>query len=73
LEKQLDRMDDNNNDFEIVEVVFTDEEDFPSLEERDEWWLGWGRVENPLFHNKYYTYDLDFWLIRKILVKGIDI
>jgi len=30
-------MDDNNNDFEIVEVVFTDEEDLPSQEERDEW------------------------------------
>jgi len=30
-------MDDNNNDFEVVEVIFTDEEDLPSLEERDEW------------------------------------
>ena len=30
-------MDDDNHDFEIVEVIFTDEEDLPSLEERDEW------------------------------------
>ena len=50
MEKQLDKMDDNNNDFEIVEVVFTDEEDLPSQEERDEWWLGpgWGMpVDGP--------------------------
>jgi len=30
-------MDDTNDDFEVVEVVFTDEEDLPGMEERDEW------------------------------------
>jgi len=37
LEKQLDKMDDTNNDFEVVEVAFTDEEDPPNVEEGDEW------------------------------------
>jgi hypothetical protein len=30
-------MNDTNDKFEVVEVVFTDEEDLPSVEERDEW------------------------------------
>ena len=30
-------MNDTNDEFEVVEVVFTDEEDLPSVEERDEW------------------------------------
>ena len=29
LEKQLNEMDDTNNDFEIVEVVFTDDDNLP--------------------------------------------
>ena len=29
LEKQLNKMDDTNNDFEIVEVVFTNDDNFP--------------------------------------------
>jgi hypothetical protein len=37
LEKQLDKVDVINDAFEIVEVVFTDEEDLPSGEERNEW------------------------------------
>jgi hypothetical protein len=37
LEKQLYKIDNTNDDFEVVEVVFTDEEDLPSVEERDEW------------------------------------
>ena len=37
MEKQLDKMDDTNDDFEVVEVAFTDEEDLPSVEEEDEW------------------------------------
>ena len=30
-------MDDTNNNFEVVEVVFTDEEDPSNVEEEDEW------------------------------------
>ena len=30
-------MDNANDDFEIVEVDLTDEEDLNALEERDEW------------------------------------
>jgi hypothetical protein len=37
LEKQLDEMDNTNDEFEVMEVVFTDEEDLPSVEEGDEW------------------------------------
>lgn len=29
LEKQLNEMDDTNNDFEIAEVVFTDDDNLP--------------------------------------------
>ena len=38
-------MYDTNNAFEIVEVVFTDEEDMSSLEERDEVI----RMDSPIF------------------------
>lgn len=30
-------MDNTNDEFEVMEVVFTDEEDLPSVEEGDEW------------------------------------
>ena len=36
LENQLDKMDENENDFEVLEVVFTDEET-EEFEETDEW------------------------------------
>ena len=37
LENQLDEMDENDNDFEVLEVQFTDEET-EEFEETDEWW-----------------------------------
>jgi len=37
LKRQLDKIDDRNDNFEIVEVEFTDEEDFTAPEGRDEW------------------------------------
>ena len=36
LENQLDKMDENDNDFEVLEVRFTDEET-EEFEETDEW------------------------------------
>ena len=36
LENQLDEMDENDNDFEVLEVWFTDEET-DEFEETDEW------------------------------------
>ena len=37
LENQLDEMDEKDNDFEVLEVRFTDEET-DEFEETDEWW-----------------------------------
>ena len=36
LENQLDEMDENDNDFKVLEVRFTDEET-DEFEETDEW------------------------------------
>ena len=48
-------MDDTNDDFEVVEVVFTDEEDLPSVEERDEWWTALVRMRDGWLRSKFST------------------
>jgi hypothetical protein len=37
MENELDKMEDNNEDFEVVEVEFTDEETEENVEKEDEW------------------------------------